>query len=314
MTTALITHPDCLNHVNPEGHPEQVARLEVILEALRQPDFEALSWFEAPLAGDNDLLRCHPQAYLDKLATVAPAQGWLALDGDTHVMSGSHRAARRAAGAAVLAVDLVVSGQAYNAFAAVRPPGHHAETMTAMGFCQFGSVAIAAKHALGLTGIDRVAVVDFDVHHGNGTQDLLWDVAEAAFISTHQSPLYPGSGARAERGAHGQITNIPVPAYTDGEAYRDLFEAQIAPAVAAAKPDLILVSAGFDAHAADPLAQMELQTGDFAWITEGLCDLADQFCSGRLVSCLEGGYDLPALADSVAAHVAVLMARAKAQG
>lgn len=309
MTTAYYFHPDGLGHVMPDGHPEQVARLEAIEQALSRPDYAGLLRPEVPLVSDEALLRCHPQAYLNRVSAAAPARGWAALDADTHVMAGSHRAARRAAGAAVAAVDLVLSGGAANAFVAMRPPGHHAERGTAMGFCLFGNVAIAAKHALAVHGLNRVAVVDFDVHHGNGTQDLLWDEPNVTFVSTHQSPLYPGSGARSERGAHGQIVNLPLSPGTNGAMYRTVFETQVMPVISAAKPDLILVSAGFDAHRADPLAQLELETGDFAWITERLCDLADAQCGGKLVSCLEGGYDLAALGESVAAHVDVLMAR-----
>ena len=309
MTTALYYHPDAARHLMPEGHPEQVARYHAVMAALAAPDFAALDRREAPLAPDRALLRCHPQAYLDRVARVAPARGWVQLDADTQVMAASETAARRAAGAAVAAVDLVLSGGAGNAFCALRPPGHHAERETAMGFCQYGTVSIAAKHALDHHGLGSVAVMDFDVHHGNGTQDLLWDEPRACFVSTHQSPLYPGSGSMEERGAHGQITNLPLPPGTGGADYRRLFEARVMPVLRAAKPDLILVSAGFDAHRADPLAQLELDTADFAWITERLCDLADDLCGGRLVSVLEGGYDLEALADSAAAHVAVLLAR-----
>jgi acetoin utilization deacetylase AcuC-like enzyme len=309
MSTALFFHDDAARHVMPDGHPEQVARYRAVMDALGGPEFAALDRCAAPLVDDAALLRCHPQRYLDRVARAVPATGWAALDADTHVMAASAVAARRAAGAAVAAVDAVLSGQAGNAFCALRPPGHHAERETAMGFCLFGTVAVAAKHALEAHGLSRVAVVDFDVHHGNGTQDLLWDEPRACFISTHQSPLYPGSGAATERGAHGQITNLPLPPGTDGPSYRALFEARVMPVVRAARPELILVSAGFDAHRADPLAQLLLDTDDFAWITERLCDLADDLCGGRLVSSLEGGYDLTALADCAAAHVAVLTTR-----
>lgn len=307
--TSLFTHDASHGHVTPPGHPEQVARIQAIDAALAAPEFAALDRRSAPLVAETDLRRCHPQAYIDRVAGAAPADGWHALDGDTHVMSGSLEAAQRAVGAAVEAVNLVLDGDTPNAFCAMRPPGHHAERETAMGFCLFGTVAVAAMHALDARGLNRVAVVDFDVHHGNGTQDLLWDESRALFVSTHQSPLYPGSGSRAERGAHGQIVNVPLPPGTDGATYREVFDGIVVPAVAEADPDLILVSAGFDAHAADPLAQMELLASDFAWVTERLCDLADAHCGGKLVSCLEGGYDLDALAESVAAHVRVLMSR-----
>jgi len=295
--------------VTPPGHPEQVARYDAVMAALDAPEFAALDRRLAPMVADAALLRCHPQQYLNRVAAAIPADGWVSLDADTHVMAGSETAARRAAGAAVAAVDAVLAGEVTNAFCALRPPGHHAERQIAMGFCLFGTVAVAAKHALEAHGLDRVAVVDFDVHHGNGTQDLLWDEPRATFVSTHQSPLYPGSGAADERGAHGQILNLPLPAGTDGAAYRAMFDARVMPVLRAVRPQLLLVSAGFDAHRADPLAQMALETDDFAWITERLCDLAAESCGGRVVSVLEGGYDLDALAASVAAHLGVLMDR-----
>jgi acetoin utilization deacetylase AcuC-like enzyme len=313
MTTALFHHPDAASHVTPPGHPEQVARYHAIMAALDSPRFATLDRRQAPMVADAALLRCHPQRYLDRVAAAAPAKGWAALDADTHVMAASATAARRAAGAAVAAVDAVLAGEVGHAFCALRPPGHHAERETAMGFCLFGTVAVAAKHALDTHGLARVAVMDFDVHHGNGTQDLLWDEPRATFVSTHQAPLYPGTGAAGERGAHGQILNLPLPAGTDGPAYRAAFEAHVLPALRAARPELLLISAGFDAHRADPLAQMALATEDFAWITARLCDLADDMCGGRVVSVLEGGYDLDALADSVAAHLGVLMDRSGAE-
>lgn len=309
MTTILFSHPDAAAHEMPEGHPEQVARYTAVMQALRASEFVALERQDAPLATDEALLRCHPAKYLARVARAIPDTGWTQLDADTHVMAGSEMAARRGAGAACAAVDSVMSGAAQNAFCAMRPPGHHAERDTAMGFCLYGTVAIAAKHALEVHGLSRVAVVDFDVHHGNGTQDLLWDEARATFVSTHQSPLYPGSGRVEERGAHGQITNLPLPPGTDGSAYREIFLAKAAPVLRAARPELILVSAGFDAHRADPLAQLDLETEDFVWITEQLCDLAAEMCHGRLVSVLEGGYDLTALAEAASAHVAVLLSR-----
>ncbi|QDY70034.1 histone deacetylase family protein [Qingshengfaniella alkalisoli] len=312
MTTALYSHPDCLTHETPSGHPEQVARLQVVLDRLEGPPFDRLTRLEAPVAAEDALLRCHLQSYLDLISASIPASGSMALDGDTHVSAGSLAAARRAAGACVAAVDLVLRDGADNAFAAVRPPGHHAERETAMGFCLFGSLAIAAKHALDHHGLDRVAIVDFDVHHGNGTQDLLWEDDRILFVSMHQSPLYPGTGTRDETGAYGQIINLPMAPGTAGDGFMAVFEDYVAPAVDAFEPEFLLVSAGFDAHRADPLAQMDLETDDFVQITERLCDLADAHCGGRLVSTLEGGYDLDALADSVAAHVAVLIARGEA--
>jgi acetoin utilization deacetylase AcuC-like enzyme len=309
MTTAILTHPDCLGHVTPPGHPERVGRLEAILAALEDPAFDALLRVEAPLAAEAEILRCHPQAYVDRVRAAVPAAGWVSLDADTHLSPGSLRAALRAAGAATKAVDMVIAGEAANAFCATRPPGHHAETETAMGFCLFGNVAIAAKRALDHHGLGRVAVVDFDVHHGNGTQDLLWHERRALFVSTHQMPLYPGTGDRHETGAHGNVLNVPLPPGTDGTRFRAAVEAMVLPALDDFAPELILVSAGFDAHRADPLAQMALIEDDFAWITQRLCDVAEAHAGGRVVSTLEGGYDLPALAASVAAHVGVLMER-----
>jgi acetoin utilization deacetylase AcuC-like enzyme len=221
---------------------------------------------------------------------------------------GTWDAACRAVGGVCAAVDAVMGGQAANAFAAVRPPGHHAEAETPMGFCLFGNLAIGAKRALDHHGAARVAVVDFDVHHGNGTQALLWDDPRALFFSSHQMPLWPGTGAPGERGAHGQIVNLPLPPGSDGAHMRRVYEAQVFPRLRDWKPDLILISAGFDAHADDPLAGLDWQAGDFAWLTERLCGLAADLCGGRVVSALEGGYDLDALRASVAAHAAALEA------
>ena len=307
--TVLFSHGDCLEHVTPPGHPEQVARLQVIGEALAADRFSGLDRRDAPLCQDVDLLRCHPQVYLDRVRSAAPADGWAALDGDTHMSPGSLTAAYRAVGANVAAVDAVLGGDATNAFVACRPPGHHAESATAMGFCLFGNVSIAAKNALDGHGLDRVAVFDFDVHHGNGTQDLLWNESRALFCSTHQMPLYPGSGAPSERGAHDNVLNVPLEAMSGGSEMRRVYDDMILPAVAAFEPELILVSAGFDAHASDPLANLNWSTQDFAWLTGRICDVADACCGGRVVSTLEGGYDLTALAESVAAHVGVLRER-----
>lgn len=310
MTTAYLTHPSGLAHVTPPGHPEQVARLRVINDVLGTADFNSLLRMDPPLAADADIRRCHPQSYIDKVIAAIPGDdGWQALDGDTQVCSGSLEAARRGVGGNLRAVDMVLSDQAQNAFVAMRPPGHHAEQSTAMGFCLFGNAAIAAKYALDHHGLDRVSIVDFDVHHGNGTQALLWDDARVQFISTHQMPLFPGTGAASERGAHGQIVNLPLPPGADSHVFRDIVDSHVIPAVDAHRPQLILISAGFDAHFADPLAEMDLETEDFAWVTERLCDAADRHCQGRVVSTLEGGYDLQALAASVAAHVAVLIRR-----
>ncbi|WP_210878447.1 histone deacetylase family protein [Roseovarius autotrophicus] len=307
MTTALITHDDGFDHLTPPGHPEQVARLARILAAL---DGKELRRVSAPLVAEDDLLRVHPKSYVESIRAAAPAEGRVQLDADTWMSPGSLNAAHRAAGGAVRAVDLVLSGEVGNAFVAARPPGHHAERETPMGFCIFGNVAVAAKHALVHHGLSRVAVVDFDVHHGNGTQDLLEDDARALFVSSHQFPLWPGTGTADETGPHDTVLNVPLAPGTGSDDFRRAYEDKVFPRVAAFRPDLILVSAGFDAHRADPLAELRLETDDFAWVTERLCDLADTHCGGRLVTCLEGGYDLDALAESAAAHVDVLIARA----
>lgn len=312
MTTALFTHEDCHNHITPNGHPEQVARLKRILAALDAPQFAALDRRICPLADDTPILRCHPKRYIDKIAANLPATGIAKIDDDTHLSPGSDRAARLGVGGAIAAVDAVLAGEVHNAFVAARPPGHHAETETHMGFCLYGTVAIAAKHALDVHGLKRVAVVDFDVHHGNGTQDLLWNEPRALFFSSHQSPLWPGTGARTETGAHNNIRNLPLDPNSNGIPMRALYKAEVFPAIRDFKPDMIVISAGFDAHMADPLAQLNWETDDFIWLTENLTALAAELCNGRVVSVLEGGYDLDALAESAAAHVAALMAAGNA--
>jgi acetoin utilization deacetylase AcuC-like enzyme len=307
MTTALLSHPDATTHETPAGHPEQIARMQAIRAALAGPEFAALLRLDAPLGHDGQLLLCHPESYITRIKQAIPAAGIYQLDADTHVSPGSLNAALRAVGGACHAVDMVMDGAAKNAFVAMRPPGHHAETSTPMGFCLFGTVAIAARHALAAHGLSRVAVVDFDVHHGNGTQDLLWDEGRAFFISSHQMPLWPGTGTAQERGAHGNVLNVPLPPGTDGARFRQIYEDMVLPQLERFAPELVLVSAGFDAHRDDPLAQLELVEEDFAWITGALCDIAARHAGGRLVSVLEGGYDLGALGRSVAAHIRVLM-------
>lgn len=306
MTTALITHPDCLGHEPPPGHPEQVSRLVRVMSALEGKD---LLRVKAPLVAEDDLLRVHPRSHIDAMRRAAPDSGHAQLDADTWLSSGSLAAAHRAAGGAVRAVDLVLANEVRNAFVATRPPGHHAERETAMGFCLFGNVAVAAKHALDHHGLKRVAVIDFDVHHGNGTQDLLEDDPRALVVSSHQFPLWPGTGTPDDTGPHDTLVNVTLPPGTGSAGFRRAYEGKVFARVAAFKPELILVSAGFDAHREDPLAGLDLETADFAWVTDRLCDLADDLCGGRVVSCLEGGYDLDALAASVAAHVDVLIAR-----
>lgn len=307
MVTALVTHEACARHVTPAGHPEQVARLGAVLDALC--DIELLR-VKAPMAAEDDLLRAHPQRHLDFVRAAAPSTGFRSLDADTHMSVGTLEAAYRAAGGVVRAVDLVLSGEAGNAFAAVRPPGHHAERETAMGFCFFGNVVVGALHALDHHGLNRVAIVDFDVHHGNGTQDLVEDDPRILFCSTHQSPLFPGTGMAHEVGVD-NVLNVPLPDGTGSKAFRDVMTRVVLPRVDAFAPELLIISAGFDAHKSDPLAGMMLETDDFAWVTERLCDLADIHCEGRMVSSLEGGYDLDALAASAAAHVSVLKERSR---
>lgn len=308
MTTALLTHADCLSHVTPDGHPERVARLEHILHALEKLDLKRVT---APLAADDDLLRIHPESYIRDIRAARPADGFAQIDGDTFLSPGSVDAAYRAAGAAVRAVDLVLGGEASNAFCAIRPPGHHAESETAMGFCLFGNAALAAKHALDHHGLNRVAVVDFDVHHGNGTQDLLWDEARALVITSQQMPLWPGSGRPEETGVHDTVLNIPLAPGSGGAEMRASYEAKAFPRLRAFRPELIIISAGFDAHQDDPLANLNWATDDFAWITAELCRIADEVCSGRIVSTLEGGYDLNALAEATRAHVEELIKAAR---
>jgi acetoin utilization deacetylase AcuC-like enzyme len=307
MTTVLISHPDCADHVTPPGHPEQVARLAAVLNALEGMHLTRVT---APLVADDDLLRAHPQTHIDAIRAAAPTEGWRSLDADTHMSPGTLTAALRAAGGVVRAVDMVLGGEANNAFVAVRPPGHHAERETAMGFCFFGNVVIGAKHALDYHGLDRVAIVDFDVHHGNGTQDLVEDDPRILFCSTHQSPLYPGTGAAHEVGVD-NVLNVPLPEGTGSKAFRDVMERLVLPRLDAFSPQLVIISAGFDAHMSDPLAGMNLTTEDFGWVTERLCDVASTHCKGRVVSSLEGGYDLTALGASAAAHVKVLEERGR---
>ena len=307
MTTLLYTHEACLSHDPGPHHPESPARLEAVLEALSDPAFAALERREAPRATAAQIARVHPGDFAERLLASVPTQGYAAIDADTVLSPGSGEAALRAAGAAVAAVDAVIGGEGRRAFCAVRPPGHHAEPGHAMGFCLFNNVAIAAQHARQAHGLARVAVVDFDVHHGNGTQAAFETDASLLYASTHQMPLYPGTGAPSERGV-GNIVNAPLRPGAGSLQFRQAFSDVILPALDAFRPELVIISAGFDAHRADPLAQLMLVEADYAWSTERLCALADQHAQGRIVSSLEGGYDLDALAASAAAHVAALMA------
>ncbi|EBA08163.1 histone deacetylase family protein [Sagittula stellata] len=304
MTTALITHADCLEHVTPDGHPERVARLEHVLHALQALDLHRVTAREAT---DEELRRVHPQRYIDRIVAAEPGQGIAQLDADTWMSRGSVRAARLAAGAGIQAVDMVMGGEAQNVFCATRPPGHHAETETPMGFCLFGTAALAAKHALDVHGLERVAVVDFDVHHGNGTQDLLWNEARSLFITSQQMPLWPGTGRPEERGAHDNVMNLPLPPESGGAEMRARYENDAFPRLRDFAPELLIISAGFDAHQDDPLANLNWTVDDFRWVTRALCDIAAETAGGRVVSTLEGGYDLAGLSASAKAHVEVLM-------
>ncbi len=308
MTTLLYSHEACLDHDTGEGHPERPARLTAVLSALEDPAFDGLLRREAPRAGRNQLERAHPADYLDEIFASIPGEGRARLDSDTVVSPGSGEAALRAAGAVCAAVDSVMAGEADNAFCAVRPPGHHAEVAQAMGFCLFNSVAVGAYQARAEHGCGRVAVIDFDVHHGNGTQAIFWNDPDLLLISSHQMPLYPGSGQAGERGAANNIMNLPLAPASGSEAFRSVWREQGLPRLAAFDPDFILISAGFDAHADDPLAGLELGEEDFAWITTEILQVAKAACGGRVVSTLEGGYDLDALGRSAAAHVRALMA------
>ncbi|HZS83420.1 MAG TPA: histone deacetylase family protein [Stellaceae bacterium] len=307
MTTLLYTHPACLEHDPGSYHPECPDRLRAVMAALDAEEFAALERREAPRADLADIARVHPRQYIDAVLAAVPASGHAGLDADTVLSPGSGEAALRAAGAVCAAVDAVMAGEGDNAFCAVRPPGHHAEPARPMGFCLFNNVAIGAARARAAHGIARAAVVDFDVHHGNGTQAMFAADPTLFYASTHQSPLYPGTGGREERGV-GNIVNVPLQPMSGSAQFRAAFEDIILPALEAFRPEFLFISAGFDAHRRDPLAQLELGEEDFAWVTRRLAECARRHCAGRLVSALEGGYDLAALGASAAAHLRTLMA------
>jgi len=306
MTTLLYSHPACLAHDPGRHHPESPARLRAVLAALEEREFAGLERREAPEAAREDLLRVHPRRHVEGVLGAVPQTGHVGIDADTVLSPASGEAALRAAGAVVAAVDAVVRREADNAFCAVRPPGHHAEPRRAMGFCLFNNAAIGALRAREVHGLARVAVVDFDVHHGNGTQAAFEADGSLFYASAHQYPLYPGTGAASETGV-GNIVNVPLRPMAGSNQFRLGLTQRILPALDAFRPELVLVSAGFDAHRSDPLAQLMLDEADYTWVTEKLLEIAYRHAEGRLVATLEGGYDLPALAASAAAHVRVLM-------
>ncbi len=306
MSTLLLSHVDCLKHRLEPGHMEVAARLTAIMQALEHEDFAALLREDAPMAEYEHLLRVHPENHIRKIRQSEPREGLASLDYDTHMCPGSWNAALRAAGAGVRAVDAVMRGEADNAFCAVRPPGHHAEPQRAMGFCLFNNAAIAAMHAISEHGLKRVAIVDFDIHHGNGTQAAFWSDKRVLYISSHMMPHYPGSGYADETGA-GNIVNIPLGAGDDGAVFARAMRKSAFPALENFAPEFIIISAGFDAHVNDPLGGLGLEVADFVWITRQLMAIAGKHAKGRIVSLLEGGYDLAALAECAAAHVKTLM-------
>jgi len=307
MTTLLYTHPVCIDHDPGAFHPECPDRLRAILKALDGDDFSALERREAPKAERAQIERIHKPYYVESIFETVPETGQNYLDPDTALSPASGEAALRAAGAMAAAVDAVIGGEADNAFCAVRPPGHHAEAEQAMGFCFFNNIAIGALQAREIHGVERVAMVDFDVHHGNGTQSVTDRYRDLFYASSHQSPAYPGTGSEMDHGIHNNIFNVELDPGSGSGAFRAAYSDRISPALRDFNPDLLLISAGFDAHVRDPLCQLSLETDDFAWVTEELMAVAADCCDGRVISTLEGGYDLEALADSTAAHVRALM-------
>ena len=306
MSTLFLTHSACLKHETPEGHPERADRLRVVNQVLTEDRFSPLVRGEAPEGTLDHVGLCHHEHYVTELRHVAPSSGLVYLDGDTSMSPGTWEAVMRGVGGAVTATEAVMSGTHKNAFVAVRPPGHHAEINKPMGFCFFDNVAIAARHAQRKFGIGRAAIVDFDVHHGNGTQDIFWADKSVMYCSTHQMPLFPGTGARGERGEHDTIVNAPLASEDGSLEFRSAFENLILPQLTKFSPELVIISAGFDAHYRDPLASLNLRAEDFAWVTRKLMEVADKCAGGRVVSVLEGGYDLQALKESVTAHVGAL--------
>jgi acetoin utilization deacetylase AcuC-like enzyme len=307
MTTLLVTHPAGLNHLTPAGHPERPDRLRAIDKALEAERFQMLAREQAPMGEIDMVTLCHPASLVEVIRKANPSEGMVRLDADTSMSPGTFEAVLYAVGGAAMAADEVMGGRAKNAFCAMRPPGHHAERQRPMGFCFFNTAAITARHVQKKHGIERVAIVDFDVHHGNGSQDIFWSDPTVMYCSTHQMPLYPGTGATSERGDHDTIVNAPLSAGDGGGQFREAFETVILPRLRAFQPEFVVISAGFDAHMRDPLAHLNLLEPDFAWVTQKVMEIADTSAGGRIVSVLEGGYDLQGLAGSAAAHVGALM-------
>ena len=308
MTTRLYEHDIFLDHRTPAGHPERADRLRSLAIALQHPNFEKLDRKQAPQANEDAVLLAHPEAHLRAVMREIPEEDEIKqIEADTYVGPKSLQAALTGIGAAMAAVDDVLKGEVDNAFVAARPPGHHAEKEKAMGFCLFNNAAIAARHAQKAHGVERVAIVDWDVHHGNGTQDIFWDDPSVLFCSTHQMPLYPWTGAKDETGKSGNIVNAPLSADTGSEHFREAFKARVLPALENFRPDFIIISAGFDAHHRDPLAQINLVGEDFDWATGRLMEIAGKYANDRVVSLLEGGYDLEGLAESAGLHICRLM-------
>ena len=308
MATALFTHPACMGHDTGDYHPECAERLRLLLSTLSGEDFQFLERMEAPRASSEQILRAHDSDHLDFVRDNLPTgDDYAHLDPDTVVSEGSWEAALRSAGAAVGAVDAVMKGEVKNAFCATRPPGHHAESRAVLGFCLFNNAAIGAMHAKAVHGAKRVVVFDIDVHHGNGTQDIFYAHPDLMYVSTHEDESFPGTGLPEETGVAGNIINIVLPQGSGSEPWRAAVTDKIIPAIRKFKPDLLMISAGFDAHAQDPMAHMKLSTEDFSWVTHELCKLAEEVCQGRVVSVLEGGYDLKSLTVSCAAHVTALL-------
>lgn len=308
MTTRLYEHTIFLEHRTPEGHPERADRLRSLNIALEHPNFASLDRKQAPQANEDSVLLAHPEEHLRAVMRSIPEEDTVKqIEADTYVGPKSFQAALTGVGGAMAAVDDVLSGKVDNAFVASRPPGHHAEKDKFMGFCLFNNAAIAARHAQQKHGIERVAIVDWDVHHGNGTQDIFWDDPSVLFCSTHQMPLYPGSGAKDETGVKNNVINAPLSPDTGSEHFREAFKSRVLPALENYRPDFIIISAGFDAHHRDPLAQINLVGDDFDWATGRLMELAGKYANNRIVSLLEGGYDLEGLAESAGLHIMRLM-------